>query len=96
MATHERRDGGAAEQLRREIEHEREELVQAVDTLRESATTGRLAGALEHRLPLVVGGALLAGFVASGGIGAAVRLAFRRGRESRPLLRLGRYAIVER
>jgi hypothetical protein len=96
MGTPEVRDDIAAEQLRHEIELEREQLVDAVDTLREAATTRHLTQALGHRLPLVLGGAFVAGFLVSGGIGAAARLAFRRGRESRPLLRIGRFAIVER
>jgi hypothetical protein len=86
-----RQDGGA-EQLRRDIAREREELVSAVDTLRENATTSRLTAALEHRLPLVLAG----GFLVSGGVGAAVRLALRRGRDSRQLIRVGRFAVVER
>jgi len=90
-----RQDGGA-EQLRREIAREREELVSAVDALRENATTSRLTAALEHRLPLVLAGAFAVGFLVSGGVGAAVRLALRRGRDSRQLIRVGRFAVVER
>ena len=96
MGTHELSGDRAAEQLRREIEREREELVHAVGALRQTAAAKRVTQALEHRLPLVLAGAFFAGFVVSGGIGAAVRLALRRGRDSRPRLRIGRFAIVER
>jgi hypothetical protein len=96
MGTHELREDAAAERLRRDIEQEREQLVHAVGALRETATTKRVTHALEHRLPVVLGGAFVAGFLVSGGVGAAVRLAFRRGREQRPLFRLGRFAVVER
>jgi hypothetical protein len=36
---------------------------------------------LRARLPLAAAGALVAGFVVAGGIGATMRLLFRRGRE---------------
>lgn len=64
------------EQVRREIEVEREQLAAAVDSLRtEIRMTARL------RSPLVAAGALGVGFVLAGGIGATMRLLFRRGRE---------------
>ena len=59
------------QQLRRELHDEREQLAEAVGTLR--------AG-LRAKLPLVAGGALALGFVASGGVGATARLLMRRGR----------------
>jgi sensor histidine kinase regulating citrate/malate metabolism len=59
------------QQLRRELHDEREELAEAVGTLRAK---------LRSKVPLVAGGALALGFVASGGIGATVRLLMRRGR----------------
>jgi hypothetical protein len=43
----------------------------------------------------VAAGALAAGFVLAGGIGATVRLLFRRGREGTTLYRFGRFAVVE-
>jgi hypothetical protein len=85
-----------AAELRRQIEREREQLVNAVGALRETAGARRLTQAIEHRLPVVLAGAFLAGFVVSGGIGAAVRLVLRRGRDSKPHLRVGRFVIVER
>jgi hypothetical protein len=75
MARLEERD---TDQVRREISVEREQLVTAVDSLR--AEMG-FASKLRARLPLAAAGALGTGFVAAGGIGATVRLLFRRGRE---------------
>ena len=66
------------EQVRREIESEREQLATAVGSLREEVG---LAGKLRSRLPLAAAGALSAGFVLAGGVGATARLLFRRGRE---------------
>jgi hypothetical protein len=66
------------QEVRREIEFEREQLASAVGSLREEMG---LAGKLRSRLPLAAAGALGAGFVLAGGIGATARLLFRRGRE---------------
>jgi len=66
------------EELRREIDAEREQLATAVDSLRsEMGFTSKL----RSRLPLAAAGAFGTGFVVAGGIGATVRLLFRRGRE---------------
>ncbi len=67
-----------AEQLRHEIELEREQLATAVDSLRRELG---FASKLRSRLPIAAAGALGAGFVVAGGIGATMRLLFRRGRE---------------
>ena len=93
---HETHDGVTADQLRRDIEIEREQLVDAVGSLRRTVQTTRLTEGLERGLPMLIAGAFVLGFVLSGGVGAAVRLAFRRGRESRPLLEVGRFALVGR
>jgi hypothetical protein len=66
------------EELRREIDAEREQLATAVESLRSEMG---YASKLRSRLPLAAAGALGTGFVAAGGIGATVRLLFRRGRE---------------
>jgi hypothetical protein len=66
------------EQVRREIEVEREQLATAVDSLREEIG---ITARLRSRLPLAAAGALAVGFVLAGGIGATMRLLFRRGRE---------------
>jgi len=69
------------EQVRREIEAEREQLAGAVDSLRSGigeATDVRAK--LKGKLPAVAAGALGLGFVLAGGIGATMRLLARRGR----------------
>jgi hypothetical protein len=67
-----------AEQLRQEIDLERAQLVTSVESLRQELG---IASKLRTRLPLATAGALGAGFVLAGGIGATIRLLFRRGRE---------------
>jgi hypothetical protein len=66
------------EQIERELAAEREGLSAAVEDLREATNVGRK---LKANLPVVAAGALGAGFFLAGGIGATVRLLFRRGRE---------------
>jgi Protein of unknown function (DUF3618) len=78
--------------LRKEIESEREQLADAVDDLRENMDPTEK---LRANLPVLAGGALAAGFVLAGGIGATVRLLFRRGREGNTVYRMGRYRIVD-
>ena len=71
-----------SESIRREIEHERNELARSVDQLRagvKEATDVR--SKLAAHLPVVAAGALAAGFVLAGGIGATLRLVFRRDQE---------------
>ncbi|HEY8725790.1 MAG TPA: hypothetical protein VIL91_03705 [Gaiellaceae bacterium] len=70
------------EQVRRDIESEREQLAGAADTLREEIGEATNIGAkLRSKLPVVAVGALGAGFLLAGGVGATARLIFRRGRE---------------
>ena len=66
------------EQIERELAAEREGLSAAVEDLREATNVGRK---LKAKLPVAAAGALGVGFVLAGGIGATVRLLFRRGRE---------------
>jgi len=66
------------EQVASELAAEREGLTAAVEDLREAANVGRK---LKAKLPVAAAGALGAGFLVAGGIGATVRLLFRRGRE---------------
>jgi hypothetical protein len=87
------RNGRTAEQVRRDIERERDELAAAVGELREGLGVG---GMLRERLPAVAAGALGAGFVLAGGIGATMRLLARRGREGPQRARLGRFILVDR
>jgi len=61
------------EQVRREIDLEREQLASAVGSLRGELTVAKL--------PLASAAALGVGFVLAGGIGATARLLFRRARE---------------
>jgi hypothetical protein len=85
------------EQIRREIEAEREQLADAVDSLRSEIGEATDVGAkLRAKLPVVAGGALGLGFVFAGGIGAAMRLFARRGREGRTKARFGRFSVVDR
>ena len=54
-----------------------------------------ITGKLRAKLPAVAAGALFAGFVLAGGVGATARLVFRHGREGSTLARLGRVRIVD-
>jgi hypothetical protein len=68
--------------LRRELGEEREQLADAVETLRsELGDATDISGKLRAKLPVAAAGALGLGFLASGGIGATARLLMRRGRE---------------
>jgi hypothetical protein len=85
------------EELRREIEAERDQLADAVDHLRsEIGEATNLRAKLRGKLPLVAGAALGAGFFVAGGIGATMRLLARRGREGREKARFGRFSFVDR
>ncbi len=66
------------EQIEWELAAEREGLTTAVEDLREATNVGNK---LKAKLPIAAAGALGAGFFLAGGIGATVRLLFRRGRE---------------
>ena len=91
------RNGRTPEQVRRDIEAEREQLASAVEELREGiGEVTDIAGKLRAKLPLVAAGALGAGFVLAGGIGATARLLVRRGREGKERARLGRFALVDK
>ena len=81
------------EQVRRDIESEREQLAQAVDNLREGID---VTGAVRSKLPVVTVAALGAGFVLSGGIGATMRLLMRKSREGETKARFGRFRLVDR
>jgi hypothetical protein len=85
------------EQVRSEIESAREQLASAVEDLRaglEEATD--IAAKLRPRLPVVAAGALGAGFVLAGGIGATMRLLARKSREGRAEARFGRFRVIDR
>jgi hypothetical protein len=91
------RDTRTLEDVRRDIESEREQLADAADTLRESlGEATNVKAKLRSNLPAVAGGALAVGFVVAGGIGATARLIFRRGREGETKARVGRFRLVDR
>jgi Protein of unknown function (DUF3618) len=90
-------NGRTPEQIRREIELEREGLATAVDALRDGLGEATDVGAkLRARLPVATGGALAAGFVLAGGVGATMRLLARRGREGHTKASLGPFRLVHR
>ena len=94
MAAHNNR---TTAEVRRELESERERLAQAVDSLRAEVKDATNVGAkLRANLPLVAAGALGAGFLIAGGIGATTRLVFRRGREGKEKARVGPFSFVRR
>jgi hypothetical protein len=85
------------EQVRRDIETEREQLAGAAETLREEIGEATNIGAkLRSNLPVVAVGALGVGFLLAGGVGATARLIFRRGREGATKAKLGRFRLVDR
>jgi hypothetical protein len=91
------RDSRGTEQVRRDIETERERLATAVDDLRSGlGEATNINAKLRGRLPVATVAALGAGFVLAGGIGATMRLLMRRGREGRTKARLGPFSLVDR
>jgi hypothetical protein len=82
--------------VQKQIESEREQLADAVKTLRSELHEAADVTAKLPPLPLLATGALAAGFVVSGGIGATVRLIFRRGREGHTLARVGRLEVLDK
>lgn len=87
------RNSRTPDKLRREIETERDQLAHAVEHLRAELDVGKK---LRAKLPVVAAGALGAGFLVAGGIGATMRLLARRGREGREKARVGRFKLVDR
>ena len=91
------RNNRSAEEVRREIANEREQLADAVDALRSAiGEVTDVSGKLRAKLPAVAAGALGAGFVLAGGIGATMRLLARRGREGKTKAKLGPFSVVDR
>ena len=86
-------NGRTAEQVRRDIETERERLAVAVDDLRAGMDVN---AQLKGKVPAAAVAALGAGFVLAGGIGATMRLLMRRGREGRTKARFGPFTLVDR
>jgi hypothetical protein len=81
------------EKIRAELHEERAALADAVDELREAAD---LTALLKAKLPVVAAGVFGLAFVKSGGIGATMRLIFRRGREGEEKARAGRFSVVKK
>ena len=85
------------EEVRRDIAAERDRLADAVEDLRAGLGEATdIGGKLRARLPMVAAGALGAGFLIAGGIGATARLLFRRGREGKEKARFGPCAFIDR
>jgi hypothetical protein len=82
-----------AEQVRRDIEAERERLAMAADDLRAGMDVN---AKLKDKLPVAAAAALGIGFVVSGGIGATMRLLMRRSREGTTKARFGPFSLVDR
>ena len=85
------------EDVRRDIAVEREQLADAVEDLRTGiGEATNVTAKLRERFPVVAAGALGAGFILAGGIGATMRLFFRRGREGKTKARMGPFSFVDR
>lgn len=85
------------EQVRNDIEAERDRLAGAVDHLRgELGEAANVTGKLRAKLPAVAGGAATVGFVLAGGIGATMRYFARRGRYGHEKARVGRWSLRDR
>ena len=91
------RNSRTPEDVRRELEAEREVLAQAVDTLRAGVKEATdVSAKIRNNLPMATAGALAVGFLLAGGIGATMRLFARRSREGDEVARFGRFVIVDR
>jgi uncharacterized membrane protein len=85
------------EQVRSDIEREREQLAHAVDQLRGSlGEATNVSAKLKAKLPMVAGAAASVGFVLAGGVGATMRYLARRGRDGHERVRAGRFSIIDR
>ena len=94
MATH---NGRTEQQVRRDIEAERDQLAGAVEDLRGGlAEVTDIGARLRAKLPVVAVGAVGAGFVLAGGVGATMRLLARRSREGTTKAKLGPFSLVDR
>ena len=83
-----------AEQVKQDIEAERQELASAVDDLRDSlGEATNVTAKLKAKLPIFAGAAATTGFVLAGGIGATLRYFARRGREGHERARVGRFSL---
>ena len=91
------RNGRSAEDVRRDIAAERDQLASAVDDLRSGLGEATdVAGKLRANLPVAAAGAMSAGFVLAGGVGATMRYLARRGREGDEKARFGPFKLIDR
>ena len=91
------RNGRSAEDVRRDIAVERDQLASAVDDLRSGLGEATdVAGKLRANLPVAAAGAMSAGFVLAGGVGATMRYLARRGREGDEKARFGPFKLIDR
>jgi hypothetical protein len=91
------RNSRTIEDVRRDLEVERDQLATAAESLRESVGEATNVGArLRSNLPVAAAGALGLGFFLAGGVGATARLLFRRGREGETKAKVGRFRLVDR
>jgi hypothetical protein len=89
------RNGRSAEDVRRDIAAERDQLASAVDDLRSGLGEATdVAGKLRANLPVAAAGAMSAGFVLGGGIGATMRYLARKGREGDEKARFGPFKLI--
>src|SRR5438128_2272568 len=90
------RNSRTTEDVRRDLETERQGLAAAAESLRERiGEATNVSEKLRSNLPAVAVAALGAGFFLAGGIGATARLMMRRGREGSTKARVGRFRIVD-
>jgi hypothetical protein len=91
------RNSRKPQDVRRDIASEREQLADAVDTLRAGlGEVTNVSAKLRANLPVVAAGAVGAGFFLAGGVGATMRLLARRGREGKEKARFGAFSFVQR
>jgi hypothetical protein len=86
-------DGRTPEQIRLDIETERERLADAVDNLRDEMDINKQ---LKGKVPIAAAAALGVGFIVAGGIGATMRLVMRKGREGHTKARVGPFFLIDR
>src|SRR4051812_49728731 len=85
------------QELRRELQEERERLAEAVDTLRdELGAATDVSSKLRAKLPIVAGGAFALGFLKAGCVGATIGYLARRGREGDEKAAVCRFRFIVR
>lgn len=87
-------NGRTAQDVRRDIARERDQLSGAVEELRGDLASA--TGKLRAQLPVAAASAAGLGFVLAGGVGATMRYLARRGREGDEKARLGRFRLIDR